>query len=396
MRSPGVARRAGACARRHAATVPAPSLVEIPLSARRRPCYPERMARPADTSRSLILPLAEYPNLARRFMVVDEPLRGNLRFGLLLEVLDKLAEDTALDYVQVTHPGARVVTAAIDSIVVRNAPDPTRDLAFQARINHVGRSSMEVGIRVEQPAEQPGAPATHVASCYFTMVARSTAEEKSLPLPPLAPVDELERHRAEKAVRRRELQRAEDAAAHGPPSPQEFALLARLHEEQEQDAFDGKLAGDFVLESWERMYPEQENVPRKIFGGYLMRRAYELCSIAAQRLVPDRPLIAAVNRISFFHPVRLGDTLHFTARVAYTGASSVSVEASIERLSRDRTAHALSNSCLFTFLDVDEALAARPVPTIHPTTFQEDARWLRALRRNRALGPHPLTGAPLT
>ena len=351
-----------------------------------------RMTRPADTSRRLRLALSEYPALARRFMVVDEPLRGNLRFGLLLEVLDKLAEDTALDYVRAAHPDARVVTAAIDSIVVRHAPDPSRDLAFQARINHVGRSSMEVGIRVEQP----GSPDVHVASCYFTMVARSTGEERSLVLPPLDLQDDLERRRAAKAVRRRELQRAEDAAEHGPPSPEEFALLSHLHEAQEQPGFDGKLASQFVTESWERMYPEQENVPRKIFGGFLVRRAYELCSVSAQRIVPDRPLIATVNRINFFHPVRLGDTLHFVARVAYTGACSVSLEVAIERLSRDRTAHALSNSCLFTFLNVDAELAPRPVPTIHPTTFQEDARWLRALRRNRTLSPHPLTGGPLT
>ena len=349
------------------------------------------MARPSDTSRSLRLPLAEYPALARRFKVVDEPLRGNLRFGVLLEVLDKVAEDTALDYVRATHPDARVVTAAIDNIVVRAAPDPTRDLAFHARINHVGRSSMEVGIRVEQP----GDPDVHVASCYFTMVARSTTEERSLALPPLELGDDLERHRAAKAVRRREQQRAEEAAEHGPPSREEFDLLARLHEAQERPGFDGTLVGDFVTESWERMYPEQENVPRKIFGGFLVRRAYELCSVSAQRLVPDRPLIATVNRIAFLQPVRLGDTLHFVCRIVFTGASSVSLEASIERLSRDRTAHALSNSCLFTFVNVDADLAPRPVPAIHPTTFQEDARWLRALRRNRALGPHPLTGAPL-
>jgi acyl-CoA hydrolase len=350
------------------------------------------MPRAADTSRTLRLPLSEYPALARRFMVLDEPLQGNLRFGLLLEVLDKLAEDTALDYVRATHPDARVVTAAIDNILVRHAPDPTRDLAFHARINHVGRSSMEVGIRVEQP----GSPDLHVASCYFTMVARSTTEERSLPLPPLEPGDDLEARRAAKALRRRDAQRAEQAAEHEPPSREEFDLVARLHDAQERPGFDGKLASDHVIESWERMYPEQENVPRKIFGGYLVRRAYELCSVSAQRLVPDRPLIAAVNRISFFHPVRLGDTLHFIARAVYTGQSSVSVEASIERLSRDRTAHALSNSCLFTFLNVDAELAPRPVPTIHPTTFQEDARWLRALRRNRAQGPHPLAGGPLT
>jgi acyl-CoA hydrolase len=353
------------------------------------------MTRPTDTSRALTLALGEYPALARRFKVIDEPLRGNLRFGLLLEVLDKLAEDTALDYVRLHHPSARVVTAAIDNIVVRHAADPTRDLAFQARINHVGRTSMEVGIRVEQPGA-PGQPNVHVASCYFTMVARSTVEDRSLPLPPLELADDLERHRAEKALRKRELQRAAEAAERDPPSREEFDHLLRLHEAQEQPGFDGKLASAFVTDSWERMYPEQENVPRTIFGGYLVRRAYELCSVSAQRLVPDRPLIAAVNRISFFHPVRLGDTLHYTARIVYTGESSVSVEASIERLSRDRATHALSNSCLFTFVNVDEALRPRPVPAIHPSTFQEDARYLRALRRNRALGDHPLTGAPLT
>ncbi len=52
-------------------------------------------------------------------------------------------------------------------------------------------------------------------------------------------------------------------------------------------------------------------MPRTIFGGCLVRRTYELCSVSAQRLVPDRPLIDTVNRINFFHPVRLGDTLHF-------------------------------------------------------------------------------------
>ena len=35
--------------------------------------------------------------------------------------------------------------------------------------------------------------------------------------------------------------------------------------------------------------------------------------------------------------VRIGDTLHFTSRVDYTGGSFSCVEASIERPSRDRT-----------------------------------------------------------
>ena len=122
-----------------------------------------------------------------------------------------------------------------------------------------------------------------------------------------------------------------------------------------------------------------------IFGGYIMRRAYELSSICAERIAPHRAVIAAVNRINFFHPVRIGDKLHFTSRVAYTQGPVICVEAAIERLSRDRTVRALSNSCLFTFVNVAPGLIARGVPAVHPSNYAEDARYLAARRTLRNL-----------
>lgn len=342
------------------------------------------MTRPLDTSRTHTLPLGADEKLRRRFMVVDEPLQGNLRFGLLLEVLDTLAEETALGYTRLTWPQARVVTAAIDNIVVRHVADVTRDLVFHARINHVGRSSMEVGIRVEHPGDAP----VHIASCYFTMVARSTdGTEKSLPLPPLEYVDDKERHRARKAAEKRERHQREEAARFEPPSREEYDMLLALHQAQEEPGFAGLTAARLVTDSWERMYPELENVPQKIFGGYLIRRAYELSSICAGLVAPDRPVIATVDRINFFHPVRMSDTLHYTSRVVYTGQSAVSVEARIERISRNRNVRALSNSCLFTFVNYDGKMIPRPVPPIYPATYAEDARYLDAYRRARTLEP---------
>jgi acyl-CoA hydrolase len=157
------------------------------------------MTRPRDTVFHKTLPLGSDPTLRRRFMVIDEPLPGNMRFGLLLEILDKVAEEAALNYVNQSYPTARVVTAAIDNSVLRHAADVHRDLTFAATINHIGRSSLEIGIRVEQPGEQ----SHHVASCYFTMVARAGQGEKiaSVALPPLTYVDAMERRRAGKAWR---------------------------------------------------------------------------------------------------------------------------------------------------------------------------------------------------
>ncbi len=348
------------------------------------------MSRPNDTSRQMVLPLGNDEALRRRFMVVDAPLQGNLRFGRLLEVLDKLAEETALQYVRAVHPKARVVTAAIDTIMVRHAADVTRDMTLHARINFVGRSSLEVGIRIEQT----GTVSTHIASCYFTMVARSTEGEGSLVLPPLEYLDELEVRRMHKAVAARESYRQQQASSTEPPSREEYALLLSLHQSQEQADFRGLLVGKLVTESWERMYPEQENVPRTIFGGYLVRRAYELSSICAEQVAPDRPVIVAVNRINFFNPVRLDDKLRFTSRVVFTGETSIIVEAGIERISRDRKTKALTNSCLFTFANVDGNLNTRPVPPVFPTTYAEDARYLDAYRQHQEYLQRKQAGKP--
>ncbi|HJW08172.1 MAG TPA: hotdog domain-containing protein [Holophagaceae bacterium] len=329
------------------------------------------------------LPLGSDPALRREFMLVDGELVGNLRFGKLLEVLDKMAEEVALHYARLSHPEARVVTAAVDQIQVLAPADISRDLALKARINFVGRTSMEVGIRAEHPAEADGRPAVHIASCYFTMVARSGDETRSIQVPAFQPEDDLARQRWDKAAERREVHRRALGEAQEPPSREAFELLQALHAAQEAPGFGGLLARDLVASGWERMYPEQENVPRKIFGGYIIRKAYEQSSICAELVAPDRPVIVSVNRINFNQPVRMGDKLHFRSRVVYSGGASLCVETDILRISRDHSQAALSNTCVFTFVNVDEALRPRPVPQIHPTTYKEDAAFLAAWRRQR-------------
>lgn len=341
------------------------------------------MLSPMETSFTKVLSLTSDEGLKRRFMVLDEPIQANMRFGLLLEVLDKVAEEAALNYVNRFFPEARVVTAAIDNIVIRHVTDMSRDVHFKARINHVGRSSLEIGIRVEQP----GGPVRHIASCYFTMVARSGMGEGavSVSLPGLEYGDEIEKQRAEKALQRRKEYKQQQALLREPPSREEFQMLTDLHTAQDEPGFNGLLAGKLSADAWERMYPEQENVPKKIFGGYLIRRAYELSSICSEQVGSNRPIAAAVNRINFFHPVRMGDTLHYTTRVVYTNGSFICVEANIERISRDKTTKALSNSCLFTFVNVDDDLQQQPVPLVYPTNYGEDARYLMAHRSCQAV-----------
>ncbi len=43
-----------------------------------------------------------------------------------------------------------------------------------------------------------------------------------------------------------------------------------------------------------------------------------------------------------------------------------------------------ANDCVFTFVNVDQELSPQPVPPVYPTTYEDDARYLAAYRRNRA------------
>ncbi len=334
---------------------------------------------PHDTRYLFVLPFSTDPGLARRFLARDNDMVGNIRFGKILETLDKVAENTALAYVHRFYPDARVVTAAVDSIVLRNPADTRHDLVFSAQINHVGKSSMEVGIRIECLGEG----SSHLASCYFTMVARSTdgGEAKSLPLPPLQYLEEIDKKRYQKAEHRRQAYRDGLAKAEEMPSHDEYLFLKKLHKEQENAGFEGILAGRLVIESTCRAYPEQENVPTTIFGGYLIRKAYELAALAAEMVAPDRPVPCQVNRINFNQPVLMGDQLKFTARVVYTGKTTITVQSDIERFSRSDGNKSLSNSCLFTFRNVSSDMSPKPVPFIYPVTYAEDARLLNAYRQ---------------
>lgn len=339
----------------------------------------QSLISPHDTRYLFVLPFSTDPALARRFLARDSDIVGNIRFGKILETLDKVAENTALAYVHRFYPGARVVTAAVDSIVLRNPADTKHDLVFSAQINHVGTSSMEVGIRIECL----GAGSSHLASCYFTMVARSTdcGEAKSLPLPPLHYLEEVDKKRYQKAEQRRQAYRDGLAKAEEMPSLDEYLYLKKLHKDQEAPGFSGVYAGKLILESTCRAYPEQENVPTTIFGGYLIRKAYELAALAAEMVAPDRAVPCRVNRINFNQPVLLGDQLKFTARVVYTGKTTIAVQSDIERFSRSDSNKSLSNSCLFTFRNVGSDMSPQPVPFIYPVNYAEDARLLNAYRQ---------------
>ena len=132
--------------------------------------------------------------------------------------------------------------------------------------------------------------------------------------------------------------------------------LQRLHAAQEEPSFRGLVARDLMTTGWERMYPEQENVRRSSAVSYGSVRAKRI-SRSWWRTVIVR------NRINFNQPCAWVTGCGFRAVSPRRGPQRL-VETDIERLGLDRQQTALSNTCVFTFVNVDETLTPRPVPVV--------------------------------
>ncbi len=90
---------------------------------------------------------------------------GNVHGGSLLKLLDQVAYACAAKYCK-----SYVVTAALDQVFFRQQVNVGELVTFFAHVNHVGRSSMEIGVKVVAENLRTHEK-RHTTSCYFTMVA---------------------------------------------------------------------------------------------------------------------------------------------------------------------------------------------------------------------------------
>ena len=125
---------------------------------------------------------------------------GKVHGGAILKKLDEVAYACASRYA-----GHYVVTLSVDQVLFKQPIHVGELVTFLACVNHVGRSSMEIGIKVVAEDIQHKL-IRHTNSCYLTMVAVD-ADGKPAPVPPLRLETRLQRLRFEKAALRKKLRK---------------------------------------------------------------------------------------------------------------------------------------------------------------------------------------------
>jgi len=126
----------------------------------------------------------------------DTNLAGNVHGGVIMKLID-----TAAGVAAVRHARANVVTASIDRLDFHHPVFVGDLLTLRATLNLVGRTSMEIGVRVETENPLTGVR-RHTASAYLTYVALAR-DGRPMPLPPLIleTEEEMRRNRGAKARR---------------------------------------------------------------------------------------------------------------------------------------------------------------------------------------------------
>jgi acyl-CoA hydrolase len=100
----------------------------------------------------------------RTMTQLDANMLGNVHGGVIMREVDTAAGTAAL-----RHAGRPCVTAAIDELSFLAAVHVGDILVVSARVNDVGRTSLEVGVKVEaEPLA--GGPRRHTTSAYLVMV----------------------------------------------------------------------------------------------------------------------------------------------------------------------------------------------------------------------------------
>ncbi len=144
---------------------------------------------------------------AELMMPHEANILGHVFGGAILAMMDKTAAVAAI-----RHSRTACVTVSVDRVDFRE-PIHVGDLVvMKASVNYVGRSSMEIGVRVEAEHLIEGVR-RHTNSCYLTFVAVDK-NGRPVEIPLVVPETDVEKKRYAAAQERRR-RRLEERKAEG-------------------------------------------------------------------------------------------------------------------------------------------------------------------------------------
>tara|TARA_B110000091_G_C13771356_1_gene456848 strand:- start:190 stop:1545 length:1356 start_codon:yes stop_codon:yes gene_type:complete len=316
---------------------------------------------------------------------------GFVRHGLLLEDLDALAGNTAAMHCSDgddSTEGPMLVTASVDNVKMQNRLDMDNNLTLVGSVAWVGNSSMLIQMVLSDDTTKKT-----LMKAGFTFVARDRVDpSKSAKINRLAPetseematYDALQALNDERKVRRKDVVARDEAV-----KITNQTIKDLINQAQPLITMPALVTEDVMLMAQTRVenslicQPQQRNMADRIFGGFLMRRAFELAFSACYLHGGSRPHFLELERVEFITPVDIGDLLRLVAHVTFAEmepSTIVHVEVVASVVNPEEREATTSNLFNFTFaLNLHlEPKHNQTMKRVMPGTESEARRYLIA------------------
>jgi acyl-coenzyme A thioesterase 9 len=233
---------------------------------------------------------------------------------------------------------------------------------------------------------------------FFTFVTLDPETKKPIHITPLLPQNEQEQADFDAGAQRAALKKArrkqhKDESASEPIRQHAAELLNQarplLLNMPSLATRDSSEMSSTKMQNALMAQPQVRNLHNRIFGGFLMRRAFELAFSNAYVFGGARPVFQEVDEVSFAAPVDVGDLLVFNSRVLYTSSNYdmhdkhplVHLEVEAWVTVPEQADAKLSNQFYFTFAIVGDGNTTdvAPLRKIMPANIDEATRMARRM-----------------
>lgn len=236
---------------------------------------------------------------------------------------------------------------------------------LRARVEWVGRTSLEVGVRAY--SEVPATGERHVTlSSHLAFVA---LDEGGHPRPVVAritPADPREAAVVEMALARRESRRARLA----------------LRAERAREVTDETSGFRWRFEASRFVFPEDALHGSLMFAGRLLLTVDEVAAILAVRYARAPLATASMDALEFYAPIRVGDILTLRGTLNRVGARSM--EIGIQVLAEAPVTGEVRHTCTAYLTFVKLRSGEGSLPPLYPETAVEQRHWEAAEKRQAA------------
>lgn len=175
--------------------------------------------------------------------------------------------------------------------------------------------------------------------------------------------------------------KAKKAKKQEPPSAEESRLLHTIFLAKSSTKYTP--INQTLLKTVRVCHPQERNLHDLVFGGILMREAFELAFATCALYCRGRPLFLAIDELAFVHPVPIGSILEFTSSIVYSEINNersvlMHVQVIADVVNVETKSRVTTNTFHLTFKHNSDGHLPDP---ILPDTYEEGVLYIEGRRR---------------